>query len=145
MRWHGLRQQAQPDLPEHPNITPSIRRFAAEQIKHATAFLAWLGERDTALAACGQADIDAWWAENGEHNRNCLRAFLNWAIQSRHCQRPLSIPAMRITRRAALGEDERLDVLGRLRHHRARGVLPDPHAALPCQGSASPTTRAPTP
>lgn len=96
------------------HITPSIRRFAAEQVKYATVFLQWLGERNTTLASCGQIDVDAWWAENTEHGRNCLRAFLNWAMQSRHCRRSFSIPAMKATRRAALSEDERLDVLGRL-------------------------------
>lgn len=96
------------------HITPSIRRFAAEQIKYATAFLQWLGERNTSLASCGQIDVDAWWADNSEHGRNCLRAFLNWAMQSRHCRRSLSIPAMKATRRAALSEDERMDALGRL-------------------------------
>ncbi|MFB7293210.1 hypothetical protein [Actinacidiphila glaucinigra] len=96
------------------HITPSIRRFAAEQIKHATAFIQWLGERNATLASCGQTDVDAWWAENSEHGRNCLRAFLNWAMQSRHRRRSLSIPTMKTTRRAALSEDERLDALGRL-------------------------------
>ncbi|MFV5997963.1 hypothetical protein ACNPQM_37710 [Streptomyces sp. NPDC056231] len=96
------------------HITPSIRRFAAEQIKYATAFLQWLGDRNTSLASCGQIDVDAWWAENSEHGRNCLRAFLSWAMQSCHCRRSLSIPAVKATRRAALSEDERLDALGRL-------------------------------
>ncbi|MEU0726199.1 hypothetical protein [Streptomyces sp. NPDC006140] len=54
---------------ERSHITPSIRRFAAEQIKYATAFLHWLGKRNTNLASCGQLDIDAWWAENTEHGR----------------------------------------------------------------------------
>jgi integrase len=99
---------------ERSHITPSVRRFAAEQIKYATAFLQWLGERNTTLASCGQIDIDAWYAENTEHSRTCLRAFLNWAMQSRHCRRTLSIPAMKVARRAALSEDERLDALGRL-------------------------------
>ncbi|MEU9117791.1 hypothetical protein AB0D04_40210 [Streptomyces sp. NPDC048483] len=99
---------------DRSHITPSIRRFAAEQIKYATTFLQWLGERNTSLASCGQIDVDAWWAENSEHSRNGLRAFLNWAMQSRYCRRSLSIPAMKATRRAALSEDERLDALGRL-------------------------------
>ncbi|MFB6710361.1 hypothetical protein ACFCW6_37385 [Streptomyces sp. NPDC056333] len=99
---------------ERSHITPSVRRFAAEQIKHATAFLYWLGERDTNLASCGQIDIDAWWTENTEHGRTCLRAFLNWAIQTRRCPRLLSIPAMKVSRRSALSDDERLDALGRL-------------------------------
>ncbi|MCZ1010325.1 hypothetical protein [Streptomyces lydicus] len=99
---------------ERSHITPSIRRFAAEQIKYATAFLHWLGKRNTNLSSCGQLDIDAWWAENTEHGRTCLRAFLNWAMQTRHCPGFLSIPAMKVSRRAALSDDERLDALGRL-------------------------------
>ncbi|MGW5465131.1 hypothetical protein [Streptomyces sp. NPDC003996] len=65
---------------EQSHITPSVRRFVAEQVKHATSFLNWLGERNTTLASCSQIDIDAWWAGNNEHNRTCLRAFLNWAM-----------------------------------------------------------------
>jgi hypothetical protein len=99
---------------ERGHITPSVRRFAAEQIKYATAFLRWLGERNSTLASCGQIDIDAWYAENTEHGRTCLRAFLNWAVQGRHCRRSLAIPAMKVSRRAALSADERLDALGRL-------------------------------
>jgi hypothetical protein len=99
---------------ERSHITPSVRRFAAEQIKYATAFLQWLGHRNATLDSCRQVDIDAWYAENSEPGRTCLRAFLNWATQSRHCRRSLSIPAMKASRRAALSEDERLDALGRL-------------------------------
>ncbi|MEU3837745.1 hypothetical protein [Streptomyces microflavus] len=92
---------------ERSHITPSIRRFAAEQVKYATALLQWLGERNSTLASCGQIDIDAWFAENTEHARTCLRAFLNWAMQSRRCRRSLAIPTMKVSRRAALSEDER--------------------------------------
>lgn len=35
-------------------------------------------------------------------------------MQTRNCPRSLSIPAMKVSRRAALSEDERLDALGRL-------------------------------
>ncbi|WP_327277774.1 hypothetical protein OG609_43620 [Streptomyces sp. NBC_01224] len=90
--WRVLpRLRAQAD---RGHITPSIRRFAAEQIKYATAFLQWLSKRNTTLASCGQIDKDAWWAENSEHGRNGLRAFLNSAMQSSRCRRLLSIPAM---------------------------------------------------
>ncbi|MFD3889139.1 hypothetical protein [Streptomyces microflavus] len=44
---------------ERSHITPSIRRVAAEQAKYATAFLQWLGERNSTLASRGQIDIDA--------------------------------------------------------------------------------------
>ncbi|MFJ1844945.1 MULTISPECIES: hypothetical protein [unclassified Streptomyces] len=49
-----------------------------------------------------------------EHSRTCLRAFPNWAMQSRRYRRTLSIPAMKLSRRAALSEVERLGALGRL-------------------------------
>lgn len=110
--WHVLpRLRARAD---RSHITPSIRRFAAEQIKYATGFLRWLAERNSTLASCRQIDIDAWYAQNSEHGRTCLRAFLHWAMQSRQCRRSLSIPAMKASRRATLTEDERLDALGRL-------------------------------
>ncbi|MDR6979642.1 hypothetical protein J2X68_006379 [Streptomyces sp. 3330] len=35
-------------------------------------------------------------------------------MQSRRCRRALSIPTMKVSRRATLSEDEQLDVLGRL-------------------------------
>ncbi|MGW3659144.1 hypothetical protein ACWD6R_27245 [Streptomyces sp. NPDC005151] len=110
--WHVLPRLRARAARSH--ITPSVRRFAAEQIKYATTFLQWLGKRDRTLASCGQIDIDAWYAENTEHGRTCLRAFLNWAMQSLQCRCSLSIPVMNVSRRAALSEDERLDALGRL-------------------------------
>ena len=110
--WHILpRLRARAD---RSHITPSIRRFAAEQIKYASGFLRWLAERNSTLTSCRQADIDAWYAHHGEHGRTCLRAFLYWAMQSRQCRRSLSIPAMKASRRATLSEDERLDALRRL-------------------------------
>ncbi|WP_326809790.1 hypothetical protein OIE62_40150 [Streptomyces scopuliridis] len=59
-------------------------------------------------------DIDAWFAENTEHARTCLRAFLNWAMQGRRCRHSLAIPARKVARQAALSEDEPLAALGRL-------------------------------
>lgn len=79
--WHvlpGLRARA-----ERSHITPGVRRIAGEQIKCATALLQWLGERSTALASCGQADIDAW---STEYARTRLRGSLNWARQGLHCR-----------------------------------------------------------
>ncbi|MFI0425152.1 hypothetical protein [Spongiactinospora sp. 9N601] len=110
--WHvlpALRARA-----ERSNITPSVRRNAAEQITYATAFLAWLDRRDRTLGSCRQCDIDAWYAQNTEHARRRLRAFLTWAMQSRQCSRSLSLPAMNISRRATLTGDERLAALQRL-------------------------------
>ncbi|MGW1988368.1 hypothetical protein ACWCPJ_39020 [Streptomyces collinus] len=97
--WHVLAHLR--DRADRSHITPSIRRFAAEQIKHATTFLHWLSARGSSLSSCGQLDIDAWFAENTEHGRTCLRAFLNWAMQSRRCPRSLSVPGSSATARSA--------------------------------------------
>ncbi|MEV0621804.1 hypothetical protein AB0I81_51360 [Nonomuraea sp. NPDC050404] len=110
--WHvlpALRARA-----ERSNITPSVRRNAAEQITYATTFLTWIDKRGRRLGSCRQSDIDAWYAENTEHARTRLRAFLTWAMQSRQCPRSLSPPAMKISRRAPLTEEERLAALRRL-------------------------------
>lgn len=52
--------------------------------------------------------------ENSEHARTRLRGGLNWAMQGRLCPRSLAVPTMKISRRPALSEDQRLAVLGRL-------------------------------
>jgi hypothetical protein len=108
-------------------ITPSIRRLAGEQVRHATGFLTWLAGRDRALATCQQADIDAWHAERSKHDRACLRPFLTWSAQTRLI-RHLNIPAQQISRGTQLTEDQRLDLLGR--------VLSDPAPALQVRAAA---------
>ncbi|MGV9310481.1 hypothetical protein ACWDLG_44580, partial [Nonomuraea sp. NPDC003727] len=60
------------DRAERSNITPSVRRDAADQIEYATSFLTWLDKRDRTLASCRQSDIDAWYAQNTEHARKRL-------------------------------------------------------------------------
>ncbi|MGJ6968631.1 hypothetical protein ACSDR0_42665 [Streptosporangium sp. G11] len=99
---------------ERSNITPSVRRNAADQIKYATAFLIWLDKCDRTLASCRQSDIDAWYAENTEYTRAQVRTFLTWAMQSRQCSRSLSLPAGKISRQAPMTEDERLAALRHL-------------------------------
>ncbi|MEU1690746.1 hypothetical protein ABZ590_03975 [Streptomyces hirsutus] len=71
--WHVLpRLRARA---ERSHITPSVRRFAAEQIKYATAFLQWLGERNSTLASCGQIDVDAWYADSADRSRSWRAEF----------------------------------------------------------------------
>lgn len=62
----------------------------------------------------GVLTVFDWTRENPEHARTRLRGVLNWAMQGRHCPRSLAVPTMKISRRPALSEDERLAVLGRL-------------------------------
>ena len=94
-------------------ITPSGRRHAGDQVKHAAAFLRWLSRNDRTLAACRQGDIDAWHAGHNEHDRNTLRAFLQWCMASKLTRR-FRLPAAVIRQAAPLPQNERLDLLGRL-------------------------------
>ncbi|MFE1554283.1 hypothetical protein ACFW6V_04735 [Streptomyces sp. NPDC058734] len=41
----------------HRPLTPGSRKCAADQIRHATAFLSWLDDHDRDLATCRQADL----------------------------------------------------------------------------------------
>ena len=98
---------------ERKPITPSGRRFAAEQIRHATAFLQWLSERGLSLASCSQADIDAWHAGNDPHVRTTTRAFLQWCMASKLTRR-LHLPPLATRHAAALPDHERIRHLGRI-------------------------------
>ncbi len=94
-------------------ITPAGRRFAGDQVKHATAFLGWLAGRDLTLNTCRQTDIDAWHVEHNEHARRTIRAFLQWCMTSKLTRR-LLLPPATIRRAAPLPQHERLNLLGGL-------------------------------
>jgi hypothetical protein len=94
-------------------LTPGSRKYAADQVGHATAFLSWLDERGQDLERAGQSDIDAWFAEHREHDRRCLRAFLNWAMANRKTSRH-ELPATQIRHNAPLSEAHRLALLRRV-------------------------------
>ena len=98
---------------EKKPITPSGRRHAGDQIKHATAFLRWLSGHDRTLATCRQGDIDAWHVEHNEHSRNTVRAFLQWCTASKLTRR-FRLQTAVIRQASPLPQHERLDLLGHL-------------------------------
>jgi hypothetical protein len=98
---------------EKKPLTPAARRYAGEQVKHATTFLRWLSDRDLTLSTCRQADIDAWHVEHTEHGRNTIRAFLLWCTASKLTRR-FRLPTAVIRQASPLPQHERLDLLGRL-------------------------------
>lgn len=75
-------------------LTPAARRYASEQFTHAERFLAWLDQRDHALAATTQDDIDTWHAQARNSHKHTTRAFLTWAITSRLMPK-LALPPLR--------------------------------------------------
>jgi hypothetical protein len=94
-------------------LTPGSRKYAADQVKQAAAFLAWLDDHDRTLATCRQADIDLWHVEHTEHDRNTVRPFLLWCQTAKLTGR-FRLPSPPTRRAAALSQKERLNLLGRL-------------------------------
>ncbi|MEU0588740.1 hypothetical protein [Streptomyces sp. NPDC006132] len=98
---------------EKKPLTPASRRYAGDQVKHATAFLGWLAEHGLTLPTCRQTDIDAWHVEHTEHGRNTIRPFLLWCMAS-NLTRRFRLPAAVIRQATPLPQHERIDLLGRL-------------------------------
>ena len=66
----------------------------SEQFTHAERNLAWLDQRDHALTAATQDDIDTWHAQALPSHKHARRGFLTWAIASRLMPR-LALPPLR--------------------------------------------------
>ena len=89
--------------PRPPAATPSIRSSTPPPSSTGSLSVA------APWPACRQADIDAWYAENNEHGRITLRAFLNWCMHSQADPALPAAPGGDRPRGAALRDDERLD------------------------------------
>ncbi|MGA5135193.1 hypothetical protein ACPCTO_35995 [Streptomyces olivoreticuli] len=95
--------------PSHPRQS-QVRRRPGQA---SGGFLAWLDDHNRTLATCRQADIDLWHVEHTEHDRNTVRLFLLGCRTTKLTRRfRLSSPPIR--RAAALSQQERLNLLGRL-------------------------------
>jgi hypothetical protein len=98
---------------ERKPITPAGRRFAGDQVKHATMFLEWLATRELGLADCRQADIDAWHAEHKQHDRIAVRGFLLWCAENKLARR-FTLPSTQTNRATSITSARRLDLLGQV-------------------------------
>lgn len=94
-------------------LTPGSRKYASDQIKHATAFLSWPDGHGRDLATCRQTDIDLWHVEHNEHGRNTVRPFLLWC-QTNKLTRRFQLPSPPTRRGTPLSPNERLELLGQL-------------------------------
>lgn len=68
---------------EQKALTVAIRWGVSRQITQATGFLGWLADHELTLAACGQADIDAWIVGHRPHERHSLRPFPLWRMENK--------------------------------------------------------------
>lgn len=93
-------------------LTTSSRRFTSEQFTAARTFLAWAGGRGGTSGACTQADIDTWHATHLEHQKNTVRAFLNWAMKNRIMVR-LDLPVTKPGKGNQITQHRRLELIRR--------------------------------
>jgi hypothetical protein len=91
LRWHQLRR-LRADAGTVA-LTKSKADLARQQTNIAIKFLAWLRRRGRPLAACRQADVDAWFA-SPVTTRLHTRSFLVWAMDNRRCPK-LTLPRHR--------------------------------------------------
>ena len=107
-RWHHLRRIRTISADEKPTQGPvhSVKQEITETVK----FLTWLKltHRRT-LAACLQADIDAWLAD-GPTTRHAIRTFFVWAVKNRTCTN-ITIGFRQAKNVPLLTQDQRLAML----------------------------------
>ncbi len=108
--WHVQRRLR--GFAERGPVTSRQTQQARGETSQAIAFLAWLDGRERALADCGQADVDAWYA-GGYTARKLTHSFLRWAMADRLLPR-LAVPHQDTRNPAPISQKQRLDLLRRL-------------------------------
>jgi hypothetical protein len=63
-------------------VTEKQTQQARAEVRLTIAFLAWLNGRGRDLAVCGQADIDAWYADAYTASR-LTHGFLRWSMRDK--------------------------------------------------------------
>jgi hypothetical protein len=119
-------------------LKPWATRVARQQIRVATAFLAWLATRNTTLDQCRQTDLDRYFA-TGPTTRQQTVHFLHWARAHQHCG-VLRVPTFRVPLPAPMPHADRVDLVARLVTDDTL-TLPDRVAGLLAVVCAQPATR----
>jgi site-specific recombinase XerD len=108
--WHVLHRLRR--FAELGPVTEKQTDSARIEVRQAIAFLNWLSRRQRDLPNCGQADIDAWYADAYIARRR-THAFLRWAMRAKLLPRA-TIPHQPTTNPAPISQHQRLAVLRRL-------------------------------
>jgi hypothetical protein len=92
-------------------LSASVVATARKRTRAGLRLLGWLRDRDTGLAQCRQADLDAWFSSVS----NPWEAidFLGWAIRHRHCPQ-LALPRPQRPTPPAASQEQRSRLLARL-------------------------------
>ncbi len=108
--WHVRRRLR--GFAERGPVTGKQTGQARSEVILVIAFLAWLHGRGRTLAACRQADVDAWYA-GGYTARRLTHAFLRWAMSSKLLP-PVTVPHQDTANPAPISQRQRLSLLQRL-------------------------------
>lgn len=95
--------------------TYSTLQYAKTRIRSAHRFLAWLGQRDTCLAAATQTDVEEFLSRHGQL-AGTLQPFMRWTTQTRHSRQLGCHPERRDQPKPAITADQRWQLLRRLLH-----------------------------
>ncbi len=108
--WHVLHRLRR--FADRGPVTEKQTQQARAEIRQAIAFLAWLRERGLLLAACRQAEVDAWYA--GAYTaRRLTHAFLRWAMRNKLLVR-VTIPHQDTRNPTSLSQHDRIALIRRL-------------------------------
>lgn len=108
--WHVQRRLRQ--FAERGPVTEKQTQQARDELRQAIAFLAWLHERGRRLGACGQAEVDAWYA--GAYTaRRLTHAFLRWSMRNKLLA-TVTIPHQDTRNPAPVSQQQRLATIRRL-------------------------------
>lgn len=108
--WHLLRRLR--SRAEHAPLGAAPTNEARQQVNQATAFLAWLANRDRDLVGCTQADLDAWHGERFA-TRRPAQVFLRWAMTTGRMPM-LALPRRSTSNPAPVTQHRRLALIRRL-------------------------------
>jgi integrase len=108
--WHVPRRLRR--FAEAGPVTAKQTQQARAEVRLAIAFLTWLRERGRGLSTCGQADIDAWYADAYTAHR-LTHAFLRWSIRNQLLT-PVRIPHQNTTNPTPISQKQRLATIRRL-------------------------------
>jgi len=95
--------------------TYSTLQYAKTRIRSADRFLAWLGQRNTWLAAATQTDVDEFLSLHAQL-AGTLQPFLRWTTQTRNSRRLGCHQERRDQPKPAITADKRWQLLRRLLH-----------------------------
>jgi len=84
------------------------QQIARRQLRVAAAFLDHLGQQNTQLAECTQAQLDHWLAHATDADKSSLRSFVKWAIASGSMRR-LALSPTKVNVPSPMTQRERLE------------------------------------